>query len=516
MVLKALTKKENMKIRLVAVVLVTSLFIACHHGHDHDEHGGHGDHSEEEVKFQYTAYSNNFELFAEADGFVVGKQANILSHFSILPDFKAVEQGEITVVLRVNGQEVRQKLTEPTRKGIYSFDITPKTAGKGSLKFEIANDKGNFVVEVPEISVFKEIEAAKEVASNIVVSETNATFFTKEQSWKVDFSTGFPEVEPFGQVIKTTALVQSAQGNEFIVSAKTNGIVLFNSGVVLEGRDVSNGQALFSVTADNFAEGNISVKFSEAKSNFEKASAEFERAKELAKDNIVSAKDLNNARNQYENSKAVFDNLTRNFTASGQTIRSPQTGFIKQVFINNGAFVEAGQPVLVITRNKTLMLNAAVPTRFAPVLANIRTANIRNIVDNRTYTLEELNGRVLSFGKAANENNFLLPINLLIENNNNFVSGSFLEVYLRTFTNNTAITVPNSALLEEQGNFFIWVQVHPELFEKRLVGTGGTDGLKTEITKGVKATERIVTRGAMLIKLAQATGGLDAHAGHHH
>ena len=45
---------------------------------------------------------------------------------------------------------------------------------------------------------------------------------------------------------------------------------------------------------------------------------------------------------------------------------------------------------------------------------------------------------------------------------------------------------------------------------------GGNDGINTEIKKGITAQERIVTRGAMLIKLAQATGGLDAHSGHVH
>ena len=95
------------------------------------------------------------------------------------------------------------------------------------------------------------------------------------------------------------------------------------------------------------------------------------------------------------------------------------------------------------------------------------------------------------------------------------MAGSFVEVYLKSVTNNQALTIPNSALLEEQGNFFVFVQVNPELFEKREVFIGSTDGEKTEILKGI-TSERIVTRGVMLIKLAQATGTLDAHSGHVH
>ena len=501
-----------MKFKILALALIASTFSACHSSHEHAE-----THSEqEEVKFQYTSYSANFELFAEADAFIVGKEGNVLSHFSFLPSFKAVEQGSITIVLTINGKEVRQKLDKPTRKGIYSFDIIPETAGYGTLKFEIANEKGNFIVDVPEVIVFNKLEEAEEAASKIIVSETNATFFTKEQSWKIDFATCFPQSEPFGQVIKTTALVKSSQGSEVVVSAKTSGIVLFNSGVVLEGLDVSAGQSLFTISGGNMVDNNISVKYAEAKSNYEKAEADYERAKELAKDKIVSEKDLLSAKNQYDNTKAVYDNLNKNFNASGQTITSPQSGFIKQVFVKNGTYVEAGQPVAVVSQNKSLVLSADVPSKYASVLANIKTANIRTISDNRSYSLEQLNGKVLSFGKAANSDNYLIPVALQIENNGSIISGSYVELYLKTFSSNQTLAVPTTSLLEEQGNFFVWVQVTPELFEKREVFIGGTDGMSTEIKKGIAANERIVSRGAMLIKLAQATGSLDAHSGHVH
>jgi len=291
-------------------VLLALVIASCSpSGHEKEKHDEH-----EEVKFQYTSYSPNFELFAEADAFIVGEKANVLSHFSMLPDFKAVEKGKITITLSVNGKETKQTLSEPTRKGIYSFDIQPETQGKGQLTFEITNDKGIFVVTIPEVNVFANDEEAHEASKKIVISKTNTTVFTKEQSWKIDFATALPTSESFGQVIKTTALVQSAQGNEFVISAKTNGIVLFNSGVLLEGRDVSAGQSLFTISGNNFADNSIAVKYSEAKNNYEKANADYERVKELIKDKIVSEKDLLIAKNQFENAKAVYDNLSKNFT----------------------------------------------------------------------------------------------------------------------------------------------------------------------------------------------------------
>lgn len=502
-----------MKLNLIISALLIVLLVACRHSHSHDTSHHHED---ETPGFQFTAYSEDFEIFAEADAFVAGLESNVLTHISVMPDFKPLEHGSVTLVLTVAGQQTQQVLKNPSRKGIYSFDITPVVSGTGTIHFEIDNGEKQFVVTIPNVSVYDAMNEAKEAASKIKLPETNTTVFTKEQSWKVDFATDYPKTEPFGQVIKTTALVQPEQGNESVITAKFNGVVQYSSSTLLEGISVKAGQPLMRISSGHLAENNMTVKYAEATSNYLKAEADYERAKELANERIVSEKELLVARNHFETSKAVFDNLRKHFSANGETITSPQTGYIKQVFVNNGAYVEAGQPIAVVSQNETLLLRADVPVRHAPELQNIHAANIRNIVTGHSYTLEALNGKILSYGRATNSDNFLIPVHLMIENDGSFVPGCFAEVYLKLLSNHAALTVPNGALLEAQGVFFVWVQVHPELFEKREVTVGATDGTTTEIKKGISFTDRIVTRGAILIKLAEATSGLDPHAGHVH
>ncbi|MEZ4997202.1 MAG: hypothetical protein R2758_06985 [Bacteroidales bacterium] len=64
--------------------LIDLTFIsACNNQQDSD----HGTESEE-LKVNYTAYSDIFEVFAEADPFVTGVTSNVLSHFTTLSDFK--------------------------------------------------------------------------------------------------------------------------------------------------------------------------------------------------------------------------------------------------------------------------------------------------------------------------------------------------------------------------------------------------------------------------------------------
>jgi multidrug efflux pump subunit AcrA (membrane-fusion protein) len=96
------------------------------------------------------------------------------------------------------------------------------------------------------------------------------------------------------------------------------------------------------------------------------------------------------------------------------------------------------------------------------------------------------------------------------------LSGSFVELFIKTQTAAQAVTIPNGAIIEEMGNHFVFVQLHPELFEKRAVKTGVTDGIRIEIREGIEAGERVVSKGAILVKLAQASGALDPHAGHVH
>ena len=500
-----------MYFRLFPALFISLLLSACSNNRNPD----HANESEE-PKVNYTAYSDSFEIFAEADPFVTEIQSNVLSHFSILPDFKPLESGTVTLKLTVSGQTIEQTLEKPDRKGIYSFNVTPAGTGDGTLEFIVRTEAGEGRIIVPDVTVYPDAGAAKKDVESRPSSSTNTSVFTKEQSWKIDFSTGYPLRQPFGQMIKTTALVQPAKGDEVVVTAKTGGVVSFTGNQLLEGVGVSSGQSLLQVKGSGFAEENSAVRFAEAQNNYEQAKADFERATLLSADKIVSDKQVLEAKTRYENSKSVYENLQQSFSRSGQTVTSPMTGFVRQLLVENGQYVETGQPLMVISQSGKLLLRAEVQQRYTQGLNSISTATVRCGNDNITYTLEELGGKVLSIGKASNADSYLIPVNIQVNNPGNLVPGSFVELWLKTVTDIEALTIPVSSIIEEQGSFFVFVQVTPERFEKRLIQTGETDGILTEVTGGLKDSERIVTKGAMLIKLAQATGALDAHSGHVH
>ncbi|MDO9153124.1 MAG: efflux RND transporter periplasmic adaptor subunit [Paludibacter sp.] len=501
-----------MKKKIFFIATLALIITSCKNSHDHTNDS----HAVETEKVKITAYNPDFELFAEADPFVVGDSSNVLTHFSHLPSFKALESGSITIRLIVGSKEISQTLEKPTRKGIFSFNLKSETAGSGKIIFDIKTSKGTFQLITPEITVYSDKNKAIDAAQKQVPSRTNAIVFTKEQAWKIEYATEFPLIEPFGQVIKTSAQVQSAQGDEVIVSAKTNGIIIFTSNNILEGKNVKNSQALFTISGSTMAENNSTVRYAEAQNNYELTKSDYERKKELAKDKIVSEKDFLKSKNDFENAKTIYDNLSKNFSTAGQSVSSPMNGFVKQLFVKNGQYVEAGQSIVSISQNLTLLLKADVQQKYAPFLGSINSATIKTIHDAKTYSLEQLNGKILSYGRTANDDNYLIPVSLQIDNKGSFIPGGYVEILLKIISNTNALTVPNSALIEEQGYFFVFVQINPELFEKREIKIGATDGLKTEVISGINKNERVVTKGAILIKLAQATGTLDPHSGHNH
>ncbi len=116
--------------------------------------------------------------------------------------------------------------------------------------------------------------------------------FTKAQASKIDFSVENPVFEPLGQVIRTTAQIVSDQTDESIIAARTSGIVMFAGGNIVEGKNVGPGQVLFYVSGSGMAENNVNVRLTEAQSAYTKAEADYNRSQELAKDKIVSDKEL--------------------------------------------------------------------------------------------------------------------------------------------------------------------------------------------------------------------------------
>ena len=339
--------------------------------------------------------------------------------------------------------------------------------------------------------------------------------FPIDQQKKIDFEVVEVVTEPLYQVIRTSAQIVPSQESEKILTATTSGIVTFESKDIVHGLDVKSGQVLFSIANDNMADDNLSTRREEVEVEYEKAKLDYERKQALAEDKIISESELLDAKAEYLKAKKHYDNMLKNYPEGKTLHRATISGSIGEVLVTNNSYVEAGQAIMTLTQNDKLYLRADLQSKYYPVLKDIKTANVKTN-EGIVYTLNELGGRLLSYGKTTDVNNPLIPVTFEVKNNGNLIPGSFVEIFITAESDKMGVMLPNSAIVEEMGIYCVFVQTCVEDFEKRIITKGVTDGSKTQILKGVTAGERVVSKGAVNVKLAQGSAALDPHAGHVH
>ena len=319
------------------------------------------------------------------------------------------------------------------------------------------------------------------------------------------------EPAPFQQVIKTSGQVLAAQGDESVAVATVAGVVSFR-GKVTEGMSVGSGTPLVTISSKNIADGDPVQR---ARIAYETAKEELERAEKLVEQKIVSQKDFNSIKERYENACIAYEALAPNAGQKGVAIKAPIGGYLKSCLVKEGDYVSVGQPVASITQNRKLYLRADVSERYYGVLSTIRSANFKPSYSEETFSLKELDGRLLSYGKATDDAAYYIPVTFEFANRGNIVPGAFAEVYLLSDERQNVISLPVSAITEEQGLNFVYIQLDETCYKKQEVTLGCTDGNRVEITSGLKGGESVVTQGAIHVKLASASNAIPAHSHSH-
>lgn len=315
----------------------------------------------------------------------------------------------------------------------------------------------------------------------------------------------------FRNVIHNSGQVLAAQGEEATVVAASSGVVSF-SRKVAEGMQVGKGTELLSVSAAHIQDGDPVQK---AKVAYEKAKEEYERAQKLVSSQIVSQKDFAGLREAYENARLTYEALKPSKSGKGVSVKSPISGFIKACLVKEGDYVTVGQPLMTVTQTRRLVLKAEVSERYYAQLSQVVSANFQTPYNNKVYSLENLGGKLLSFGKSSGDTSYYVPVTFEFDNRGDMVPGSFVEVYLLSGERSGVLSLPLSALTEEQGVYFVYLKLDEECYKKQEVKLGTSDGSRVEILSGIKDGDTVVTRGAIHVKLASASNAIPAHTHNH-
>ena len=342
-------------------------------------------------------------------------------------------------------------------------------------------------------------------------SHTDEILFSKEQAQLVGLKTETVAPSSFYNSIKTSGQIQASQGDEAVIAATSNGIVSFTNPSITDGTAVKAGQSIVTISAKKLLEGDPSVK---ARIEYETAQKEFQRAESLVKDQIISAKDFEQARLRYETAKTVYQAQAGNMTAAGVSVTAPIAGYIKNRLVAQGEYVSVGQPIATVSQNRRLQLRAEVSENNFKILKSISSANFKPAYDNVVYKLSELNGRLLSFGKASTDQSFYIPVTFEFDNVGDIIPGAYTEVYLLSTLQENVISVPVSAITEEQGLNFVYLQIGAEEYKKQEVNLGQNNGERVQILSGLPRGAKVVTKGVYQVKLAATSSVMPE--GHSH
>lgn len=315
----------------------------------------------------------------------------------------------------------------------------------------------------------------------------------------------------FREVIQAGGQILSAQGQEATVVAASSGVVSF-SRKIAEGIEVGQGSELLSVSAEHIQEGDPVRK---AKVAYEKAKEEYERAEKLVGSQIVSQKEFAALREAYQNARLTYEALLPSKSGKGVAVKAPIGGFVKNCLVKEGDYVTVGQPLMTVSQMRRLVLKADVSERYYAQLPRIVSANFKTPYNNKVYCLENLGGKVLSFGKSSGDTSYYVPVTFEFDNRGDMVPGAFVEVFLLSGERQGVISLPESALTEEQGLYFVYLKLDEECYKKQEVQLGTSNGERVEILSGLKDGDTVVTRGAIHVKLAAASTAIPAHSHNH-
>lgn len=541
----------------LATIMVALCGCAGHNHNSEEEHSHSHIHS-------FTAYTSNMEFFMQHEGLVAGEKSCITLYVTELSNFKPTACNEITATLKVGDKEQSVNAVAQ-RTGVFHFDFVPEVAGDGVLKFALGSESAHFHIEVhsqgeehshSEHSHSHAEHSHSEHAhshaehSHSEHSHSHAEHahsehahshaehshsehahshsghgeatdgnpgditFTKEQSWKIDFATAVVHESSFGGVVKVAARVEPVPANFTTIVATASGKVQF-AGNVVAGKSVSSGEPLFYLEGGDVTDNDAAVLFAEAESNYELAKADFERKSLLFAERIVSEREYEAAEAAYRQAEARFNSMKRNFGGGKVTLRASIGGYVATLLVENGDYVQPGTPLATIQRSGDVNIVAELPVRYATQLQSVDSVNIE-LPCGRVYTMDEAGARLQAVGSSVNACN-MVPVTVTATSIEGVIPGSIVTLYLASSTpEECGVAVPRTALVEEMGNFFVFIQNSPVSFEKRSVTVGVTDGVNVRITSGISPGERVVTKGAISLKLSQGAAALDPHAGHVH
>jgi RND family efflux transporter MFP subunit len=470
-----------------------------------------------------TLWTQKTELFAEHPVLVAGEPARFAIHLTDLATFRPLTKGTVRVHLEGARSETFSA-DGPSRPGIFGVTVKPAAAGKYTLRIDVAGPLQD-AFDLGSVEVFATTDAARRFVVEEPTEERIA--FLKEQQWALDFGTAVADRRALRPSVLVPGEIRPRAGGEIVVSSPVAGRILSAASGAI-GMMVRAGDVLARVLphySQSTDRPELELALSDAQAQLELARAERARAQRLTAAGAVPARRLSEAVVAERSALASVESATKRLAhldanREGQgsaandasfLVRAPVDGVIVLAAGTPGIAVEPGQALFRLVALDVVHVTAYLPEADLAHAAAVSAGELIASGRSGPFAL----GRPLSRGRVIDPASRTLPfIFALARPDRSLAIGQRVSVRLYTGTGAEAVAVPVSAIVDDAGRPVVFVQREGESFARRPVTLGARDGSFIGV-EGVTAGDRVVVRGAPLVRLAALSTSVPSH-GHVH
>ena len=297
-----------------------------------------------------------------------------------------------------------------------------------------------------------------------------------------------------GRVVEVRAkLGDHVKAGDALLIIDSPDITSAYSEFIKEASDLEFSTRAYELAKDLYETKALALKdLKLAENDLIKARAEFRRAKERLLSLRVPAAELNKP--------LAEQKITARFE-----MRSPLTGTVVERTVTPGQSV-GGDPTQVLFTVADLARLQVVADVYERDLDLVRVGQTAT-VSVEAYPGVGFPAAIAAVGDIVDVNTRTIKVRAWVNNESHKLKPEmFARLHIRVEEGSQFLTVPKEAVLEIDGGQFVYVVQEPGRYKKQAVKVGPVSLERVRILEGLQPGQKIVTKGAVLIKAQEAKG----------
>ena len=291
-----------------------------------------------------------------------------------------------------------------------------------------------------------------------------------------------------GRVVEVRAkLGDRVEGGATLLVIDSSDITAAYSEFVKEASELEYSTRAEELAKELFATKALALKdLKQAENDLIKARAEFRRAKERLLSLRIPAAELEKP-------------LAQQRITSRFEMKSPLAGTVVERAVTPGQSV-GGDPAQVLFTVADLDRLQVVADVYERDLALVKVSQVGRI-NVEAYPGTDFASVVASIGDVVDPNTRTIKVRAWVDNRDQRLKPEmFARLRLDIGDATPFLAIPKEAVVEIDGKHFVYVVESPGRYVKREVVVSNVSGGQVRVLEGVTAGQRIVTKGAVLVK----------------